>query len=48
MKLEIENIGKIREAEVELNGITVVAGANNSGKSTIGKVLYCVFNSFIK
>lgn len=48
MKLEIENIGKIREAKVELNGITVVAGVNNSGKSTIGKVLYCVFNSFYK
>lgn len=46
VKIEIENIGKISEAQIELNGITVIAGENNSAKSTIGKVLYAVFNSF--
>lgn len=46
MKLSLKNIGKIRNATVELNGITVIAGENNSGKSTVGKVLYSVFNSF--
>lgn len=48
MKLRIKNIGKIRDATVELNGITVIAGENNSGKSTVGKVLHSVFNSFYK
>ena len=46
MKLKLKNIGKINSAEIEFNGITVVAGDNNSGKSTIGKILYCIFKSF--
>lgn len=46
MKLTLKNIGKIKDASVELNGITVIAGENNTGKSTVGKVLYSVFNSF--
>ena len=29
-----------------MNGITVIAGENNTGKSTFGKVLYCIFNAF--
>ena len=35
-------------AVVELKGITVIAGENNTGKSTVGKVLYSIFNSFYK
>lgn len=46
MNLTLKNIGKIQDAVVEINGITVIAGANNTGKSTIGKTLYSVFNSF--
>ncbi len=45
MKLIVDNIGKIKHAEIELNGVTVIAGDNNTGKSTIGKILYCMFNS---
>ena len=45
MKLNLKNIGKIKEATVELNGITVIAGGNDTGKSTVGKALYCLFNS---
>lgn len=48
MKLHIENVGKIKNADVELNGITVICGENNTGKSTIGKVLFCIFNSCYK
>lgn len=44
MKLSLRNVGKIREAEVEINGITVIAGENNTGKSTVGKALFAVFN----
>lgn len=39
MRLEIKNIGRIEEASIEMNGITVIAGENDTGKSTVGKVL---------
>lgn len=48
MILTLKNIGKIKDARVELNGITVIVGENNTGKSTVGKILYSVFNSFYK
>lgn len=46
MKLFLKNIGKIEKATIDLNGITVIAGENDTGKSTIGKTLFAVFNSF--
>lgn len=46
MKLSINNIGKLGEACIEINGITVIAGENNTGKSTVGKTLYCLFSAF--
>ena len=45
MKLKIENFAKIEKADIQLDGITVIAGLNDTGKSTIGKVLYSMFNS---
>lgn len=46
MKLHIENFAKIANADIEINGITVIAGENNTGKSTVGKVLYSLYQSF--
>ncbi len=46
MKISLKNIGKVREANVEIKGITTIAGLNNTGKSTVGKSLFSVFNSF--
>ena len=46
MKLSIENFAKIKRADIELNGITIIAGENDSGKSTVGKVLATVFSGF--
>nr|WP_289701796.1 ATP-binding protein [Enterocloster clostridioformis] len=40
MKLRIRNVAKIEEADLELNGITIIAGNNNTGKSTIGKIVF--------
>ena len=40
MRLKLKNIGIIKEADITLDGLTVIAGENDSGKSTIGKVLY--------
>lgn len=46
MKISLKNIGKIGEASVEICGITVIAGENNTGKSTVGRALFALFNSF--
>lgn len=46
MRLKIDNFAKIKHAEITIDGITVIAGENNTGKSTIGKVLYSAFNAF--
>lgn len=48
MRIELENVGKIGRARVELEGITVIAGENSTGKSTVGKMLYSVFKAFYK
>lgn len=45
MKLKLKNIGKITSAEVEIDGITVIAGPNSTGKSTISKSLFAMFHS---
>lgn len=42
MRLEIENIGRVDKADIEIQGITVVAGVNSTGKSTVSKALYSV------
>ena len=46
MKLLIRNVGKLQEADVEINGITVIAGENNTGKSTVSKTLFSLFSGF--
>lgn len=46
MKLNIQNIGNIRNTEITINGITLLAGVNGAGKSTVSKSLFSMFNSF--
>lgn len=45
MRLTVDGIGKVTDTEVRFDGITVIAGPNNSGKSTIGKTLFALVNS---
>ena len=45
MKLKVNNFAKIKEADIIIDGIAVIAGENNTGKSTIGKILFSLFNS---
>lgn len=45
MKLSVKNFAKIKEADIIVDGITVIAGENNTGKSTIGKIIFSIFNS---
>lgn len=45
MRLRVKNVGILSDSEIEIAGITVVAGENNTGKSTFGKALYSVFSA---
>lgn len=42
MELKLRYVNRIKSAEMKLNGLTVVVGPNNSGKSTIGRTLYSI------
>lgn len=46
MTLELENICRVRYAKLDFKGLTVIVGDNNSGKSTVGKVLASLFTVF--
>lgn len=46
MFLKLNNIGKISQAEISLDGLTVIAGVNDSGKSTVGKALYSIVKAY--
>lgn len=48
MELKIKDFGKIHSAEVKWNGLTVIAGKNDTGKSTIGKLFYAIIKTFAK
>lgn len=45
MKLKLLNIGILNEAEIIVDGLTLIAGENDSGKSTVGKVLYALIKT---
>jgi len=45
MELQLKNIGMIKEANVKIDGLTVIAGENDTGKSTLGKALYLILES---
>jgi hypothetical protein len=45
MELQLKNIGMIKEANVKIDGLTVIAGENDTGKSTLGKSLYLQLKS---
>ncbi|WP_022661190.1 AAA family ATPase [Paucidesulfovibrio longus] len=40
MKISIRDFAPIREADIALDGLTVIAGDNDTGKSTVGKLVY--------
>lgn len=45
MRLVIDDCAKIDHADILIDGITVIAGQNNTGKSTVGKILFSIFNA---
>ena len=46
LRFVLRNFAKVAEADVELRGISVIVGPNNSGKSTVGKALYSLNSVF--
>ena len=45
MKLSVKNFAKIKDVDIIIDGITVIAGENNTGKSTVGKIVFSLFNA---
>lgn len=45
MKLHLESMGPINEANINISKITVVGGHNSAGKSTLSKILYAFLRS---
>ncbi len=43
MELKIRNVGKIDSADIEIKGITIIAGLNGTGKSTVSRSLFAIF-----
>lgn len=43
--IEINNIGKINSAKIKINGLTLIAGINDTGKSTAGKILFSIIKA---
>ena len=44
-ELHIRNIGKLTDANIRIGRFTVFAGPNNTGKSTVSKLLYSLFDA---
>lgn len=42
MDIEIKNICSIKEAKIKFDGLTIIAGENDTGKSTVGKLIFSI------
>ncbi|MBR0281439.1 MAG: AAA family ATPase [Oscillibacter sp.] len=45
MEIRLHRIGMIEDSEIKLDGLTVITGENQSGKTTIGKALYALVDT---
>lgn len=45
ISISISNLAKIKKADVKINGLTVISGENDTGKSTVGKAIYSTIKS---
>ncbi len=47
MNIHLKNIGIVKDSSIEIKGLTVITGQNNSGKTTVGKALYSLIDSVV-
>ena len=45
MHISIKNLGIVQTAEIELNGLTILTGNNDTGKSFIGKLIFSIIKT---
>ena len=45
MNIYLKNVGIVKESNIAIDGLTVITGKNNSGKTTVGKVLYSLIDA---
>ena len=45
MQINLQNIGIVKDSSITIDGLTVITGKNNSGKTTVGKTLYALLDA---
>ena len=45
MHISIKNLGIVRTAEIDINGLTILTGNNDTGKSFIGKLIFSIITT---
>lgn len=45
MKFYFDNVGILSNVTIDCNGLSVITGFNNSGKTTLGKAIYALFDA---
>ena len=45
MQINLQNIGIVKDSSITINGLTVITGKNNSGKTTVGRTLYALIDA---
>lgn len=45
MQIKLNHVGLIKDSTIALDGLTVITGKNNSGKTTVGKTLYALLDA---
>ncbi|MBN6029850.1 AAA family ATPase [Pantoea ananatis] len=48
MDIEVKNFGTIQDAHVHIGGLTVITGENDTGKSTVGKILFSIVKAIAR
>lgn len=48
MDIEIRNFGTVSNADVHIGGLTVITGENDTGKSTVGKILFSIVKAIAR
>ena len=45
MEIRLKNIGIVKDSTITVDGLTIITGKNNSGKTTVGKTLYALLEA---